>query len=340
MALRWPAEWEPHEAIWLAWPHNAEDWPGRFGPIPWVFADFISKLSRFDRVNLIVNEATRPQAGSFLERLGTDTQRISLWDYSTDRVWTRDYCPIWIEEDGNQRAVKWRFNAWAKYDNWALDDAAGQAIAGTDAIYPLQNDLRVVLEGGGIEGNGAGTLLTTEECFLSDLQCRNPGLNRQDYESLFQRYLGISKTIWLKRGITGDDTHGHIDDLARFVSADTVVCVHEPDRSDANHDATQENVEILRAAQNAEGIPLQVITLPMPAPIVFDGQRLPASYANFFIAGKAVFVPTFNDPMDRQALRILSYCLPRHEIIGIHSGDLIWGLGTLHCMTMQQPALK
>jgi agmatine deiminase len=337
---RWPAEWEPHQAIWLAWPHNAEDWPDRFGPIPWVYGDFISKLARFEHVNLIVNETTRSEARTVLSRFGIPGDTITLIEYPTDRVWTRDFCPIWIEEEGRKRAVKWRFNAWAKYDNWQRDTAAGEAIAGPQVIHPTHEGKNVVLEGGSIDSNGAGTLLTTEECLLSDVQCRNPGLTKPDYETIFQRYLGIRKTIWLKRGIVGDDTHGHVDDLARFVNERTVVCVYESDKSDLNHEQTSENLDMLRRAATAGGESFEVITLPMPEPMVFDGQRLPASYANFLIANGAVFVPTFNDPNDKHALRILSGVFPEREVIGIYCGDLIWGLGTLHCMSMQEPLIS
>jgi agmatine deiminase len=334
---RWPAEWEPHEAIWLAWPHNADDWPDRFGPIPWVYADFISKLTRFEHVNLIVNETTRPEATKLLQRCGVDDSTVTFIERSTDRVWTRDFCPIWVEDEGRKRAVKWRFNAWAKYDNWQRDDSAGEVIAGPNVIHPIHKGQSVVLEGGSIDSNGAGTLLTTEECLLSDVQCRNPGFTKAAYETVFQRYLGIRKTLWLKRGIVGDDTHGHVDDLARFVNESTVACVYEPNQSDANYEPTHENVDILRRAASADGKPLEVVPLPMPEPIIFDGQRLPASYANFLIANDAVFVPTFNDPHDKHVLRILSSVFPDREVIGIYCGDLIWGLGTLHCMSMQEP---
>ncbi len=338
LGIRWPAEWEPQQAVWLAWPHNQADWPDRFGPITWVYTDFIAKLSKVVQVHLIVNEVTVKDAVPLLERFGVDATRVTLEPYATNRVWTRDFCPIWVNTRHGQRAVKWQFNAWAKYDNWQHDEATGRAIAGPDALLPEDQGRRVVLEGGGIDSNGNGTLLTTRECFLSDEQCRNPGLTQADYESVFALFLGIRKTIWLNRGITGDDTHGHVDDLARFVNPSTVVCVYEPDEGDANHEPTLENLQILRAVTDADGQALDVIPLPMPEPIVFDGQRLPASYANFLITNGVVFVPTFNDPMDRHALTSLAQCFPGRRVVGIHCGDFIWGLGTLHCMSMQQPA--
>ncbi len=339
MSIRWPAEWEQHRATWIAWPHNQDDWPERFGPIPWVYADLVRKLSRCERVNILVQESSRAQAQRTLERIGVSPDSVSLIDRPTDRVWTRDFCPIWVEKDAQELPVKWQFNAWAKYDNWQTDEQAGQAVAGPQALLPQHQGRRIVLEGGSIDANGAGTLVTTEECLLSEVQCRNPGLSRADYESFFAQYLGIRKTIWLKRGIMGDDTHGHIDDLARFVNPHTVLCVYEPDRSDDNHEPTRENLELLRAAATADGQALEVIALPMPAPIVFDGQRLPASYANFYLANGAVFVPVFNDSADKHALRILAHCFPDRAVTGIYCGDLVWGLGTLHCMTMQQPLL-
>lgn len=338
MSVRWPAEWEPHIGIWLAWPHNTEDWPDRFGPIPWVYGDFISKLSRVEHVNIIAQKMTRPAALGILERFGVGADRFTLHDYVTDRVWTRDFCPIWVQGATSPIAVKWQFNAWAKYENWHADDAVGQRMAGDEMLRPERNGRHIVLEGGSIDGNGQGTMLTTQECLLSDIQNRNPGYSQADYEAVFAQYLGIRKTIWLNKGIVGDDTHGHVDDLARFVNPNTVVCVYEPDAGDENHETTRENVEILRSSTTADGQRLEVITLPMPEPIFFDDQRVPASYANFLIANDAVFVPTFNDPTDRLALNTLAHCFPDREIVGIHCGDLIWGLGTLHCMSMQQPS--
>lgn len=341
MNIRWPAEWELHQGVWLAWPHNVEDWPERFDPIPWVYGEFISKLSRVEHVHLIAAKPLRPMMFDILNRFGVAPDAMTLHDYVTDRVWTRDFCPIWVQGARDLVAMKWQFNAWAKYENWHADDQAGQCIIDGESMQPAKDGRRIILEGGAIDSNGQGTLLTTRECLLdAEVQCRNPGFTQADYEAAFKEYLGIEKTIWLNKGIVGDDTHGHIDDLARFVKPDTVVCVYEADQGEANHEPTRENVEILRSATTADGKPMQVITLPMPAPIVFDGQRLPASYANFLIANQVVFVPTFNDPMDRQALTTLAHCFPEHSVVGISCVDLIYGLGTLHCMTMQMPAVS
>lgn len=340
MSRRWPAEWEEHQGIWVAWPHHEADWPERFGPIPWVYADFLTKLTRVEHIHIIAAKDLRPDMLELFERTGLTPDQFSLHDFPTDRVWTRDYCPIWVQDNGLPLAVKWQFNAWAKYDNWQADEEAGTLIIDGDNELPQQQNRRIVLEGGSIDGNGNGLLLTTRECLLSDIQCRNPGFSQSDYETIFRKHLGIHQTIWLNKGISGDDTHGHVDDLARFVNRNTVVCVYEPDAGDVNHEATRENVEILRSIRTHDGQPLNVITLPMPAPIIFDNQRLPASYANFLIANKTVFVPVFNDPADRHALNTLAHCFPDREVVGIYCGDLVWGLGTLHCMTMQQPSVS
>jgi agmatine deiminase len=339
--LRMPAEWEPHAASWLAWPHNRDDWPGRFGPIPWVYAEIIKCLSCVEEVNILVEDA----ASSVLEQVhgvDWDVARVHLHGVPTDRVWTRDYGPIIVRDSQGKRvAIKWRFNAWAKYDNWHHDNAAGDAIIdimGLSSQRPEKHGRPIVLEGGSIDVNGQGTLLTTEECLLSDVQQRNPGMSRQDYEEVFTRYLGVRKVIWLKRGIAGDDTHGHVDDLARFVNASTIVAVREDDRGDENYEPLQENWELLQAATDQDGRPLRIVPLPMPSPIYFQGQRLPASYANFYIANGLVLVPTFNDERDRQALNRVADLFPDRRVVGIYCGDLVWGLGTLHCMTMQEPA--
>src|SRR5262249_6239395 len=206
------------------------------------------------------------------------------------------------------------------------------------AAPPTASGRRVVLEGGGVDGNGAGLLLTTEECLLSDVQARNPGLSREDLEQVFADYLGVKKTLWLGRGIAGDDTHGHVDDLARFVGPRTVLTAVEDDPADENFGPLRENRERLRGMTDQDGRPLAGVELPMPDPVVFAGQRLPASYANFYIANTRVLVPTFNDPADRRALGILADLFPGRTVVGIHAVDLVWGLGTLHCLTQQQPA--
>jgi agmatine deiminase len=347
-----PAEWEPHIATWLAWPHYKLDWPGKFEPIPWVFAEIIRYLSRDERVELIVKDAAAEKlARKTLKRAHTLNENVRFHRWPTDRVWTRDSgCAfVWpcradtpVPERSGLTAVKWQFNAWAKYPNWKRDEKIGSLMAhatGADEVKAVFGKKRVVLEGGSIDVNGLGTLITTEECLLSRVQQRNPGMKKRDYEKVFAEYLGASNIIWLGSGIAGDDTHGHVDDITRFVSPDTVVTCVEADPASENYEALRENVRRLRDATVENGKPLATIDLPMPAPVYFEGRRLPASYANFYIANRTVLVPVFNDPNDRVALDVLADIFPDREVVGIYCGDLIWGFGAIHCMTQQQPTI-
>lgn len=341
-SYRMPAEWAEHAATWIAWPHNPTDWPGKFQPIPWVYAEIVRRLASVEEVHILVNDAAAQlRAEKILHRAGADLARVHFHCWPTNRVWTRDSGPIFVRNtSGNIAITNWRFNAWAKYDDWKLDDqipARAAKLLKLPEWMPHFNKQRVVLEGGSIDTNGAGTLLTTEECLLSEVQQRNPGLGRADLEQVFHDYLGIDQVLWLNRGIAGDDTHGHIDDITRFVAENVIVSVTEPNRADENHLPLAENLDRLRSARNLKRRPFKVVELPMPAPVVFDSQRLPASYGNFYIANRLVLVPTFNDPNDRIALNTLADLFPRRKVIGIHCGDFIWGLGALHCMTQQQP---
>jgi agmatine deiminase len=329
---RMPAEWEPHEATWLAWPHNEDDWPGRFASIPWVYGEIVRKLAEVERVRILVgDEDLEASARAVLRACGANLAAVDFYRQPTDRVWARDFGPLFVKNAaGHVAATKWRFNGWAKYENHLVDEAAGRAIpglAGVPATYP-----EMVLEGGSLDVNGTGLLLTTEECLLSPVQARNPGMSRAQVEAMLAEHLGIGRVLWLRNGIAGDDTHGHVDDLARFTDAGTVVIASEEDPADANYEPLRENWELLKE------FPVRVRKLPMPAPLLFDGVRLPASYANFYIANRLVLVPTFNDPNDRVALNILADCFPGRTVTGIHCVELVWGLGTLHCMTQQQPA--
>lgn len=326
-----PAEWEPHEATWIAWPHNRSDWPGRFAPIPWVYGEIVRKLSQVEHVRILVqDQGLKEQAVRVLRRVGARLDAVEFFECPTNRVWTRDYGPLFVKNrHGEVALTRWRFNAWAKYDDWKCDRAAGEFIS-SQLKSPLWEP-EMVLEGGSIDVNGRGLLLTTEECLLSPVQARNPGMGRIAIECALRDYLGAQRVIWLHNGIAGDDTHGHIDDIARFVSADTVVAAWERDRNDPNHSPLAENYRLLRAAG------LRVIKLPMPHPLLFSGRRLPASYANFYVANGLVLVPTFNDPNDRVALLVLAKLFPDREVVGINCTELIWGLGALHCMTQQQP---
>jgi len=329
-----PAEWEPHEATWIAWPHNRSDWPGRFAPIPWVYGEIVRRLSQVEAVRILVQDRSlQEQATRVLRKVGARLDAVEFFECPTNRVWTRDFGPLFVKNRRGEVALTdWRFNAWAKYDDWQAD-AQVPCFVGKQMrllTWPAQ----MVLEGGSIDVNGAGLLLTTEECLLSPVQARNPGMSRAQIERMLRDYLGVRQVIWLRNGIAGDDTHGHIDDIARFVSAGTVVGAWETNRSDANHEPLAENHRLLRAAG------LRVIKLPMPQPLLFAGCRLPASYANFYIANNLVLVPTFNDPNDRTALAILAKAFPDREVTGINCTELIWGLGALHCMTQQQPATR
>jgi len=378
-----PAEWERHAATWLAWPHYKLDWPGKFEPIPWVYAEIIRYLSRHEQVELIVNDAASEKlARKILKRAHALNENVRFHRWPTDRVWTRDSGCTFVfpcgadspvgeaapganarssgeQQSGRLRAVpsrraaterasadlsamKWQFNAWAKYPNWRRDEKIGSRmaqVARAEEIQPTFADRRLVLEGGSFDVNGSGTLITTEECLLSRVQQRNPGMKKRDYEDIFTKYLGVENVIWLGSGIAGDDTHGHVDDITRFVSRDTVVTCVDADPAGENYEVLRENIRRLRDATTEDGKPLATVDLPMPAPVYFEGRRLPASYANFYIANRLVLVPVFNDPNDRVALDIFADVFPDRDIVGIYCGDLIWGFGAIHCMTQQQPAV-
>jgi agmatine deiminase len=337
-ACRMPAEWEPHESTWLAWPQNRDDWPGKFGQIPWVYVEIIRLLTQSEPVNLVVGSGkVRRRATDRLERAGVGLDRVRFFQFPTDRGWLRDSGPNFVIQGGRVIINDWRFNAWAKYENYQQDDRLPRRISRRLGLERIKVD--AVLEGGAIDVNGLGTMLTTEECLLSDdVQVRNPGLDRADLERFFAEHLGIRHVIWLGRGIVGDDTHGHVDDIARFVDAGTIVTMIENDPSDANFEPLQDNLRRLQSAHDQDGRSLRIVPLPMPRPLFFEGTRLPASYANFYIANGQVLVPTFNDPADRVALATLAFVFPDREVIGIHAVDLVWGFGTLHCLTHEQPA--
>jgi agmatine deiminase len=338
-----PAEWESHQATWLGWPHELTDWPGKFSPIPWAFAEIVRVLSAVERVYLLVeNREAEPRVRAMLKKSGANLEAVDFFQVSTDRGWMRDSGPICVRNgEGTVGFNHFAFNGWAKYPNHKKDALVVKKVNRQleHRVWdPMHNGRRVVMEGGSIDVNGRGTLLTTEECLLSKTQERNPGFGREDYEKIFREYLGVRKVLWLNHGIAGDDTHGHVDDLARFVNPTTLVTVVEEDTADANYDPLQENLARLKKMTDQDGHPLRVETLPMPKAIYFDGQRLPGSYANFYIANGIVIVPTFNDPNDRVALDKLAELLPDREVVGIACRDLVLGLGTLHCMTQQQPA--
>jgi agmatine deiminase len=338
-----PAEWSRHRATWLAWPHEVTDWPGKFDAIPWIYGEIVRHLSRVEKVSILVeNSEAERQVKGVLKECHADLNAVDFFQIPTDRSWTRDFCPIFVRKNDGERAVlNWRFNGWAKYENSERDDAVTEILSpqiGIPMWTPLVGGERVVLEGGSIDVNGAGTILTTEECLLSEVQARNPKLTRGDLEQVFAEYLGAHHTLWLRNGIAGDDTHGHVDDLARFTDAHTIVVASEKDPAEHNYEPLRENLALLREMRDQNRKAFRIETLPMPEPVFFDGQRLPASYANFYIANRIVLVPTFNDPNDRIALNKLAELFSDREVIGIASTDLVLGLGTLHCMTQQEPA--
>ncbi len=344
---RLPAEWERHEATWIGWPHNTTDWPGKMATIQLVYGEIVRKLSDSELVRILVNDkAHEVKARRILDKLGALKDCVEFVRIPTNRGWTRDSGPIFLKQDDVPSQISiagFQFNAWARYSDWQKDNRIPERVASKFdfPLIPVTLQSRaVVLEGGSIDVNGQGTLLTTEECLLDEnVQSRNPGYVRQDYEAVFQKYFGVSQVLWLGKGIVGDDTHGHLDDLCRFVDPYTVVLCQEANPSDENYHALAENRERLEGMRCEDGRKIGIVTLPMPAPLYFDGQRLPASYANFYIANSVVLVPTFNDPNDRIALGVLSELFPDRTVVGIHAVDLVWGFGAIHCLTQQQPAI-
>jgi agmatine deiminase len=351
LGYRMPAEWEPHAATWLAWPHEPTDWPGKFDAVPWVFAEVIKNLTLGERVRLIVSgKRMQKDVGQKLEKSQVDLRLVDFVEAATDRSWTRDFLPLFVTKSGRVgkrplASVKFRFNGWARYDNFQRDEAAGlkvQARATAHGATPFQAFVdggreSLVLEGGAIDVDGEGTLLCTEECLLDGRQARNRALGKAGVERALREHLGAEKVLWLGRGIAGDDTAGHIDDFARFVAPGKIVLAAEKNRKDANYKPLRDALERLVGARDAQGRRVEVIPLPMPEPVVFDEQRLPASYANFYIGNSVVLVPTFNDPSDATALGILAELFPGRRVVGIFSKDFVLGLGTIHCSTQQEP---
>ncbi len=346
-----PAEWEPHEAVWLGWPNNASDWPGKISAIHFVYAEIVRRIVESETARIIVNDAAHEtKAITILKRSGVSLERVEFFRVPSNRGWTRDTGPIFVrtacvsgrpEFEPGVAVVGFKFNGWAKYPDHELDTKIAKTLA-TKLKKPYfkveHNKRHFVLEGGAIDVNGRGTLLTTEECLLDPkVQVRNPGMTRAEYEQVLAESLGATNVLWLGKGIAGDDTHGHVDDLCRFVDRKTVVLCRETDPKDANYELLEENRERLEGMKLENGSRISVAFLPMPEPVIYRGQRLPASYANFLITNSSVLVPTFNDPNDRMALGILAELFPKRKVVGIHSRDLVWGLGTIHCLSQQQP---
>jgi agmatine deiminase len=338
-----PAEWEPHAATWLGWPHNASDWPGKIDTVRWVYTEMVRKISAGENVRILVrNKAEATFAASYLKRAKCNMKRVQFVVHPTNRGWTRDTGPIHVRRKKDKAIVHFHFNGWAKYSNWKLDTRVPETAAKVlkRPLFDAQcNGRKFVVEGGGIELNGRGTLVTTEECYLHPrIQVRNPGMNRAQYEETFKKYLGVQNVLWLVRGPVGDDTHGHIDDICRFTDGRTLVLVREKNRRDINHKPLEENWERIQDFRLEDGSKPNVVELPMPSPLHFENWRLPSSYANFYICNACVMVPTFNDPNDRIALGILGELFKDRPVVGIHAADLVLGFGSLHCLTQQEPA--
>jgi len=340
---RLPAEWEKQQGILLCFPHDGKDWPGKYHAIQWAFVEFIKKVTTYESLYLVVaDKKLKSKVVDLLERAHVNLKQITFIIQKTNRSWMRDSGPIIVKNGKNREALNFNFNGWAKYSNYRLDKHIPQKVAGTLNITLTQavyKEKPITLEGGAIDSNGKGTLLTSEECLLHpSVQVRNKGFTKEDYEVIFKDYFGVTNTIWLGEGIKGDDTHGHIDDLCRFVNEDTVVTVIESNSEHKNYKALQDNLFRLQHAKLENGQKLNIVTLPMPNDILFEDITLPASYANFLILNHCVLVPTFNDPNDRIALNTIAQCFPDREVIGISAIDLIWGFGTLHCLSQQIPS--
>jgi agmatine deiminase len=355
-----PAEWEMHAATWLAWPHHEADWPGKMDAIRWVYGEMVRKISPGELVRMLVrNQAQQKLAASYLKRAGCDLKKVEFILHPTNRGWMRDSGPIFVRRQvrssGFSRSgsrlkaelqtdtaiVHFHFNAWAKHDDWQKDRKVPEIAAKLLRKHLFNAEYQgkdFVIEGGGIEVNGRGTLLTTEECYLHPkVQVRNPGMTKAQYDETFMKYLGVKNVLWLLNGPVGDDTHGHVDDVCRFVNRKTLVLIRETNKHDVNYRPLAENWERVQEFRLEDGSKPEIVPLPVPAPLYFNGVRLPASYANFYICNACVIAPTFNDPNDRVALGTLGELFKDRPVVGIHAVDLVLGSGSLHCLTQQQP---
>jgi agmatine deiminase len=340
LGYRMPAEWERQEAVWLSWPHNRRTWPGGFRPIPGVFAEIAAAISRREKVRINVGRPHRGRARSLVRAAGAEMANVEFFNHPTNDAWCRDHGPIFVRNDrtGRVAVTDWRFNSWGgKYPPYDLDNAIPGRIAGALSLRRFRN--RMVLEGGSIDVNGRGLLLTTSACLLN--ANRNPGLTRAEIERNLADFLGVDTVLWLGDGIAGDDTDGHVDDLTRFFSESGILTAVERNRRDANFRALDDNLRRLRSLRTPSGARFRIEELPMPAPCRRNGRRLPASYANFLVINGAVLVPSFRQPRrDHEAAEVIGSCFPGREVIPIDCLELVWGLGTLHCISQQQPAKK
>src|SRR3954463_1066352 len=338
LGFRMPAEWEQQTAVWLSWPHKRASWPGQFRPVPYTFAKIVAQISRFEEVRINAAAALHARAKKLCAAAGADMARVTFYNHPTNDAWCRDHGPIFVKNNrtGEVALTDWRYNAWGdKYPPYDLDNEIPPSIARKLKLRRFENDM--VLEGGSIDVNGRGVLLTSEQCLLN--KNRNPQLTREQIEQNLRDYLRVKTILWVGDGILGDDTDGHIDDITRFYKPDGFITAIESNRRDPNHRILEENLERLRGFRTLNGKKFDIVTLPMPKPFAFQGQRVPASYANFLIINGAVLVPTFRQSKrDAAAIEIIGSCFPGREVIPIDCYHLIWGLGTLHCISQQQPA--
>ncbi|MBI4621684.1 MAG: agmatine deiminase family protein [Verrucomicrobia bacterium] len=338
LGFRFPAEWEPQAAVWLSWPHKRSTWPGRFRPIPAKLAEIVAQISRFEEARINCTAVLQPRARRLCAAAGADMARVTFYDHPTNDAWCRDHGPIFVKNDrtGEVALTDWRYNAWGgKYPPYDLDHEIPRRVARKLGLRRFENDM--VLEGGSIDVNGRGLLLTSEQCLLH--QNRNPHLSRGQIEQNLRDFLGVKTVLWVGEGIAGDDTDGHIDDMTRFYKADGIITCVESNGRDANHRVLAENLGRVRSFRTPAGRPFDLVPLPMPRAFGFQGRRVPASYANFLIINGAVLVPTFQQKRrDAEAGEIIGGCFPGREVIPIDCRDLVWGLGALHCISQQQPA--
>lgn len=337
LGFHMPAEWEQQAAVWLSWPHRRKTWPAQFRPVPGVFANVVAQISRFEDVRINCAASLQPRARRLCAAAGADLARVTFYDHPTNDAWCRDHGPIFVQHGrtGEIALTDWRYNAWGgKYPPFDFDDGIPGRIAAKLGLRRFQNDM--VLEGGSIDVNGRGLLLTTEQCLLH--RNRNPHFSRGQIEENLRDYLGVKTVLWLGEGIAGDDTDGHVDDMSRFFKPDGIITCVESNRRDANHRALAENLERLRGFRTSAGKRFELVTLPMPRAFGFQGRRVPASYANFLIINGAVLVPTFRQKRrDAAACEVIGGCFPGREVVPIDCYHLVWGLGTLHCISQQQP---
>ena len=340
VGYRMPAEWEKQKSTWVAWPHNKKDWPNKFKLIPDIFAQIIAKISKFQKVNILIeNKNLKKKIYLILKNYLANTKNINYTICKTNRAWLRDSFPIFVKNKLNQKVlIDWGFNSWAKYKNFNHDNKIGIKIKkflNLDSVRPKSKNRRIILEGGSIDVNGKGVLLTTRECLQSKIQERNIGFKKKDYEEIFKKFLGIKKVLWLNKGIVGDDTHGHIDDIARFVTSKKIFIAYEKNKNDENYKKLRENYQIIQKLNKKKEF--KIIKIPMPNAKYIDGVRVPASYLNFYIANRIVLVPVFSDEKDKKIIKIFKKHFKNRKIIPIDCSLLIWGFGAIHCMTQQEP---